>query len=56
VGLYAHAGSPRPGTDRWSEGRPRLAGGCGYAAIAAVWLMVPSAIRRSQAVRLVVTL
>jgi hypothetical protein len=36
-------------------GRPCLAGGV-YAAMAAVWLMVPAAILGSQAVRLVVML
>jgi hypothetical protein len=47
---------PAPGDSQVVLGRPRLAGRGGYAAIAAVWLMVPAAIRRSQAVRLVVML
>jgi predicted phage tail protein len=56
VVLYAAAGSPRPGGFTGGLGPAAPARRCGYAAIAAVWLMVPAAIRRSQAVRLVVTL
>jgi hypothetical protein len=57
VVLYANAGSPRPGdlsvVLRAGRAGPAAAG---YAAMAAVWLMVPAAARRSQAARLVVTL
>lgn len=55
--LYANAGSPRPGDSSVVLG-PAAPGPvtAGYAAMAAVWLMVPAATRRSQAARLVVTL
>jgi hypothetical protein len=56
VSLYGNAGSPRPGDAGGLKAVRAWAGGCGYAAIAAVWGMVPAAMRRSQAVRLVVTL
>jgi hypothetical protein len=57
VVLYANAGSPRPGDSSVVLG-PAAPGPvtAGYAAIAAVWLMVPAATRRSQAAWLVTTL
>ena len=57
VVLYASAGSPRPGDSLVVLGLaapgPVTAG---YAAMAAVWLMVPAATRWSQEARLVTTL
>jgi Transposase IS116/IS110/IS902 family len=46
--------APPRGSHWWSQAGRGPAGG--YAAIAAVWLMVPAAILRSQALRLVMTL